>query len=79
MATQLRLYHASKAGIDGTGTGGRPRLRGGPRRATLFLALISAAEEVHLATLDLLDAKLAVSEARTEQLQIEDRSLNYEA
>lgn len=33
-----------------------------------------------MATLDLLDAHLAVSEARTEQLQlqIEDRSLHYE-
>ncbi|MFH1466876.1 MAG: hypothetical protein ABIO70_21005 [Pseudomonadota bacterium] len=55
----------------------------GPARQTdeLRLALISAAEEVHLATLDLMDAQLAVSEARTEQLQlqIEDRSLNYEA
>jgi hypothetical protein len=43
-------------------------------------SLIAAAEEVHLATLDLLDARLAVAEAQREQLelQIEDRVLNYE-
>jgi hypothetical protein len=44
-------------------------------------SMIAAAEEVHLATLDLLDARLAVSEAQSEQLQlqIEDRTLHYEA
>lgn len=54
-----------------------PERRGEPAR----LALIAAAEDLHLAYLELLDAQLVVGEARCEQLelQIADREENYEA